>query len=299
MKQVVCREGVKSGEQCGEVLALNVTTGGGKEHVVETNACAEGGDSGGPYFFRTPPAETDALMMGTHYGRPEGAGGCPRTPESISYFEPLLDAGAGGAGYGILATFKGQHLLTTANEVRKPRLRGAKGEPLVKKSYTSKGGGSTLETVGGSKVTCSAESGKGEATGTSTGTSTITFTGCEGFTAKCHTSGAAEGEVVLKAKYTLAFVKGSEDEVGFLLELTEATIECGINCTGTSLEKLKLRGTAIALATPVDEEVTPSKKFTLTFSQSKGVQTPTEYENEEGSKVKSNSRTGREWLQSV
>ncbi len=285
MKQVVCHEGLVSGEQCGEVIALNVTAASGKKYLVETNACSEGGDSGGPYFFRVPPAETRVLMEGIHYAKPAGTGGCPKTAASRSYFEPLLDV-AGAAGFGILATFNGRHLLTTANEARKPRLRGAKGESLVKKSYTSKSGSVTLEAVGGSKVTCSADSGDGEATGSSTGTSTITFTGCEGFSQKCYTAGAALGEVVIDGNYTLAFVNGAEDEVGLLLELAEATIECGTVCPKMTSEKLKLRGTAIALTTPVDEEVTPSSKFKVAFSQSKGVQSPTEYENEEGSKVK-------------
>jgi Trypsin len=186
----------------------------------------------------------------------------------------------------ILATFRGQRLLTAANEVRKPRIRAKEGKALTRKAYTSTSGASTIETKAGSKLTCSADSGNGEASGESTGTAKITLTGCEGFGGRCHTAGAAEGEIALIAKYTLAFVNGAKDEVGLLLELTEATIECGKNCVGRALETLKLRGTGIGPVTPIDEEVVPSKKFTVAFSQSRGVQSPTEYENERGTKVK-------------
>jgi hypothetical protein len=198
-------------------------------------------------------------------------------PYFRAYYEPINT---------IFATFKGQKLLTAANETRKPRIRGPKGGVLTKKAYTSTSGASTIETKAGSKLTCTADTGKGEASALSTGTAKITLTGCEGFGGKCHTAGAAEGEVVLSANYTLAFTNGAKAEVGLLLELTEATIECGKNCEGKALEKLKVRGTGIGPITPIDEEVVPAKKFKVAFSQSKGVQSPTEYENEKGAKVK-------------
>lgn len=194
-----------------------------------------------------------------------------------AYYEPINT---------ILATFKGQKLLSTANEVRKPRVRGPKGGALTKKAYTSTSGASTIETKAGSKLTCTADTGTGEASALSTGTAKITLTGCEGFGGKCKTVGAAESEIVLNANYTLAFTNGAKDEVGLLLELTEATIECGKDCAGRALEKLKLRGTGIGPTTPIDEEVVPAAKFKVVFSQTKGVQSPTEYQNEKGEKVK-------------
>ncbi len=182
----------------------------------------------------------------------------------------------------ILATFKGQRLLTTANEVRMPRVRGAKGKVLTKKAFTGTSGVSTIETKAGNKLICTADTGKGEAGGLSTGTVKITLTGCEGFGGKCHSAGSAEGEVVLSGSYTLVFVSGAKDEVGWLLEVKEAaTIECA-----KGAQKLKVRGSAIGPTTPIDEEVVPPKKFTVAFSQAKGVQAPTEYQNEKGVKVK-------------
>ncbi len=111
--QTVCHEGASSGENCGEVEMLDAT-GAGTEHVVEVSACSNEGDSGGPYFTRTEAG--GILMLGTEIGGPP--------PDCIelggfyeSFFEPLLSL-AGFPTLGILATFPGQRLLTTANEVR-------------------------------------------------------------------------------------------------------------------------------------------------------------------------------------
>ena len=290
--QMVCHEGSTSGERCGEVKAVNVAGGPlPTKHLVEQTSCSLGGDSGGPYFFRTETGEV--LMMGIEKG---GPGDClsaekvkPEAEECMqpckNYFSPLLDV-EGGAGDGILSTFKGQKLLTTANEARKVRLRGPKGGVLVKSKFTITSGAGTFEAKGGAQVTCTADSGTGEDFGAGSGSAKVTFTGCTGFGGKCHTAGAAEGEIALSADWVLEFTNGVKDEVGLLLELTEATIECGKNCEGKAVEKLKLRGTGIGLATPIDEEVIPANKFTITFTQVKGVQSPTEYEEEKGGKVK-------------
>jgi hypothetical protein len=187
----------------------------------------------------------------------------------------------------IRAKFPRQRLLTTANETRKPRVRGPKGGALTKKSFTGTSGATTIETKEGSQLTCTADTGKGEASAESTGTTKLTLTGCQAFGEKCRTSGAAEGEVVLSANYKLAYTNGAEDEVGLVLELTEATIECGAkNCEGKAAQTLKLRGAVIGAATPINEEVAPPSKFAIAFSQTKGTQKPTEYEKEEGAKTK-------------
>jgi hypothetical protein len=279
-----CHEGARSGEQCGEVLMENVVKPNPKanpietENLVEDSACSETGDSGGPYFYYAPPG-WEIYMEGTEVGGVIGE--CAETGKggagTPNYFEPMKT---------LLKQYKGQRLLTTANEIRKPRVKRTGGASLVKKVYTSSSGASTIETVAGSKLTCTADSGKGEASAESSGTAKLTLTGCETSGEKCHTTGAAEGEVVLSANYKLAFTNGAKDEVGLLLELTEATIECGKNCEGKTVETLKLRGTGIGATTPIDEEVVPPKKFTIAFSQTKGVQTPTEYEREEGNKAK-------------
>lgn len=157
----------------------------------------------------------------------------------------------------------------------------------IRSAYTSSSGTSTIETVAGSELKCTtADSGSGEASTDSSGTAKLTLTGCESAGEKCHTPSAAEGTVVLSANYKLAYTNGDADEVGLLLELTEATIECGKNCEGKAVETLKLRGTGIGATKPINEEVVPPNKFTITFSQTKGVQAHTEYEKEEGKKTK-------------
>ena len=279
-----CHEGKTSGEQCGEVLAENVVKPNPRanevetENLVEDSACAEKGDSGGPFFHygESNKIFIEGTMVGGETGTCNATGtGGTATP---NFFEPMKT---------ILNLYKGQRLLTTANQLRKPRLKRPGGSAsLTKKAYTSSIGTTTIETVGGSKLTCTGGSGKGEASAESSGTAKLTLTGCEAFGNKCHTSGAADGEVVLSANYTLAFTDGTADEVGQLLELTEATLECGTRCPSMTTEKLKLRGKGIGLATPIDEEVAPAKKFTVAFSQASGVQAPTEYENEGGTKVK-------------
>lgn len=107
---IVCHEGSASGERCGEVLGINVE-GNRLKHLIETTACGEGGDSGGPHFVRR--AEGLILMVGIHV---QDTKACPGTnPRSV--FEPFIGL-KGAEEFGILSTFSKQKLLTTANEVR-------------------------------------------------------------------------------------------------------------------------------------------------------------------------------------
>jgi hypothetical protein len=281
-KQMNCHEGQTTGEECGTVGKVDVEVLGTK-HLVEDTACAEGGDSGGPFFMREEPAK-NILMQGvavianTVKKCAEGEKGTWYEP-----FQPL----PGVAGSGVLGTFPKQRLLRTANEARRPRVRRAGGASLIKKVFAGTSGATTIETIGGSQLTCTADTATGEASAESAGTTKLTLTGCQAFGEKCRTAGAAEGEIALSASYKLAYTNGAEDEVGLVLEITEATIECGAkNCEGKVPETLKLRGAGIGAATPINEEVVPAKKFTLAFAQTKGVQKPTEYEKEEGAKVK-------------
>jgi streptogrisin C len=105
--QMVCHEGQTTGEKCGEVTALNVEDAG-VEHLVEASACAELGDSGGPYFMRTLTGEI--LIEGIH------ASSNQCLEPFLAYFEPLRDL-LGFPERGILKTF-GKELLTTGNELR-------------------------------------------------------------------------------------------------------------------------------------------------------------------------------------
>jgi hypothetical protein len=158
------------------------------------------------------------------------------------------------------------------------------GTPIKSKSAKS-----TLETKSGEKVSCTADTNAGEVTGPKTSKTTVTFTGCSAFgILKCNTSGSATGTIVLTSNVKLVYINKAAKEVGLAFELEkEVTIEC------TSSQKLHVRGGNIGKLTPVN---TPTTKPTLTFAQTKGVQSPTEYENEGGGKVKLITETSGEGL---
>ena len=155
-----------------------------------------------------------------------------------------------------------------------PELVNGKGETLAKNKFTSVSGKATLETVKGEKITCKEDTDKGETTGVSSSTSTVNLKGCESAGIKCNTSGGAAGEIVLKAKAKLVWIKESTEAVGLLLETEPVTVKCSI------LETIKVEGTAIGAFSG------KGTTFTLALTQSsKGIQEPLEYE-EGGKKVK-------------
>ena len=77
----VCRSGSTTGLRCGEVIALNQTVNYGNGDIVQglarTTACAEPGDSGGPYINGS---EAQGLTSG-------GSGDC--SVGGITYFQPI------------------------------------------------------------------------------------------------------------------------------------------------------------------------------------------------------------------
>jgi hypothetical protein len=170
-----------------------------------------------------------------------------------------------------------------------PELLSEGKEIPAKTPIKSKSGKSTLETKSGEKVSCTADTDSGEVTGAKTSTTTVTFTGCSAFgILKCTTTGAKSGEIILKSNVTLVYINKSAKEVGLAFALEkEVTIEC------TSAEKLHVRGGNIGKLTPVNKS---EPKLTLTFAQTKGVQSPTEYENESGGKVPLITETSGEGL---
>lgn len=186
------------------------------------------------------------------------------------------------AGLILVAMFAMSALATGAAsaEPMLPRLT-AKGGELVKKKYTSTSGPSTLETGKNGAVKCKAGTDTGETTGPRTGTSTVKFTGCESASIKCNTSGAKSGEIITKATSKLVYINEAKKTVGELLTAAESTIEC------TFLQSLKVKGSVIGELTPVGVE---QEEFTLAFKQKKGVQEPTQYE-EEGKKFSAITET--------
>jgi predicted nucleic acid-binding Zn ribbon protein len=276
-----CHEGAVSGGVCdGKVTGLNISTdirGKKIEGLVEDTAKSRGGDSGGPWFFVGDKGEI--YMEGTHAGKLVGFFG-----GVSSVYEPLKQP-VPGAAAGSLEALK-LELLTTANELRKPRIQNDKGGGLSKNIFSNEGGDTVFEAIDGAQIACAASAGTGEASSTSAGTINMKYIDCKGFGTRCRTPASANGEMELDATYNTIFVTAS-GEVAVTLNFTEATVECGkINCEGEALEKLKIRGNAIGVPTPIDEEIPSLGKFTIAFAQSKGIQALTEYETEEGAKVK-------------
>ena len=115
------------------------------------------------------------------------------------------------------------------------------------------------------------------ATGPKTVDITVKFLGCKAFGfANCTTSGAKSGEVVLEGTGTLGFIKGTSPlEVGESLAIKETEVSCG-----AGLVKLKVRGAAIGVVTPIN---TSSTTEHLSFAQSGGKQKPEKFEG--GSKL--------------
>lgn len=269
-KQVVCHEGQTSGENCGEVTKLNVS-GVSTEHLVETNACAEAGDSGGPYFLRTEAGAI--LMVGTHV---EGTPKCPQAGASTA-FEPLIGLPE-LEKYGILPTFKEQEVLTTANEVRP-------GAPIVlpgtKENWTGESGKYTLETLSKSKVEC--EKSKAEGTIEETkplGLFHITLESCKSSGVSCTGLGDKSGEILVLGTYHLVFDKLgallSEAGVGILFLLEHVHFTCVIVL-------VLVLGEVLCLIKPVNSK---TKHFEIKCDQKVGDPEETVYWNSKGAEVK-------------
>jgi hypothetical protein len=145
-------------------------------------------------------------------------------------------------------------------------------------TLTGTSGAGLLETVTGTKVTCTASTNGGEITGAKTVSKVkVKFTGCESTGAKCNTSGAASGELVTEElKATLGYLNASKKEVGLdFVPVGTKFIE--FSC-GTALVGVKVTGSVICKVTPVNM---PTKTSTVTCKQAKGIQEFTKFEGGE------------------
>ena len=86
----VCRSGFATGWRCGTVLAANLTVNYGAGSLVhgltQTTACAEPGDSGGPYVTN-PGSGTRVIALGLLSG---GTGNC--SVGGTTFYQPLPEA---------------------------------------------------------------------------------------------------------------------------------------------------------------------------------------------------------------
>jgi hypothetical protein len=140
-------------------------------------------------------------------------------------------------------------------------------------------GATTFETKSGAKLTCTKATGSGEYAGTKSSTMTLNFGGCKYSQGnlKCHSAGAAAGEIRTSTLAgTLGFVEDRDVEGNLQLSAgiavagqpTLFTAECGT-------QAVSVAGSAIGVLTPIDLS---SKSFVLQFSQAGGTQQPAAFE---------------------
>jgi hypothetical protein len=159
--------------------------------------------------------------------------------------------------------------------------RGPKANPLVNENipinFEGTSGAGTLETLKGTKVSCTKGTNKGKIETPTEGSVELVFTGCTSSGFKCRTVGASEGEIKTSGTTKLVFDSLEPLGVALLLSVAETTFEC------TSLVKVKVKGNILLLVTPVGTE---TERFEIVVKQSKGDPTDNKYWNAEGKEEK-------------
>jgi hypothetical protein len=145
--------------------------------------------------------------------------------------------------------------------------------PAVKKHITSDGGASVLETVGGTKVTCKAESDEGVILSNGTNVvreAIVTFTGCESGGFKCKSPDGGPGEILTNPlKGQLGYLEAVESgKVGVDLAAETGELLGEVDCAG-GLAKVKVRGDLVGEIGPLN---VARKEFSLSFAQASGKQ---------------------------
>jgi hypothetical protein len=172
-------------------------------------------------------------------------------------------------GLALVAMFAFSALVASAAQAAAPEFT-VHPDKITKSTTTAT---YTLETVGGSKVTCKAQSNEGEIETAKTGFATITFTGCETtviIKVKCETKGAATGEVKTNKLLTTLGVSGSTTAIKLA---PEGELFAELECAGAAI---KVKGAVVCPITPVGGGTHTS--FSLACAQTKGVQSLTSFE---------------------
>jgi hypothetical protein len=166
---------------------------------------------------------------------------------------------------------------TTTNEEYVGKYEWLPG-PGAKSKFTGVGKALTLETVGGTSVTCTAHSYEGEYTGAKTETVAYKLTGCKkAKTVACQSASASPGEIrTATLDGTLDFIKENEPPevplVGVELKPASGASLMTFECGG---ESISVGGSAIAPITTVDKM---ASSFKLKPAASAGKQSPEEFE---------------------
>lgn len=260
-----CHEGQTSGERCGVIRQLDVTAGT-VNHLVWDTACAEPGDSGGPFFFREA-GTTHVLMQGTAV---TGGvlGNCNGVTPETSTYEPFENVST--PGWGIRATFPRQRLLTGGN-----LRRLAAFNPATTQTFE---GGVTVLVTSTETVKCTQEGSSGEVTGeTTVGKVLVTLTGChikknsEKSECPVNSVGASEGDIVtkpLKGEAGEVNLAGTASIAALLLEPETTKLVTELVSTKCS-SAANLEGSVAGELAPVTNSHTVSQ---LSFAVSSGKQ---------------------------
>jgi hypothetical protein len=168
-------------------------------------------------------------------------------------------------GACLIATFAISAAVATSASAALPEFNAPFPKPFSSTSKTS-----ILETVGKTKVKCTADTNTGEVTGPSGGILTIRLTGCESKKFSCASPGAAPGEIVTHPLIAmLGYVSRVPKEVGLDLSNPAGALLAEFQC-GNLLATIK--GSAIGLITPINKLLVPPKHFALKFVQKSGIQ---------------------------
>jgi hypothetical protein len=135
-----------------------------------------------------------------------------------------------------------------------------------------------VETVGAHKIGCPSYETVYEVRSTERMHLFIILNTCTSKGAPCTSAGQGRGTIVLELEGRLGYVNRAKRQVGLLFGFASSASE-NLNCGGVREHVL---GSMIGTISPVDKVVVPPEHFTLTFKQSKGIQTPVAFEHEEG-----------------
>jgi len=143
--------------------------------------------------------------------------------------------------------------------------------PPFPNPFTSTSKAMTLQTVGGFKVKCKADTDKGEVTGPVTALVRITFTGCTSGAARCQGPNGLPGEITTEQLLgTLGYVTRQPKVVG--LDLSNPTggpmvvFFCGEDV------RVSVFGSLIGRLTPLNKTLAPGELMHLAFAQKEGHQ---------------------------
>jgi hypothetical protein len=149
----------------------------------------------------------------------------------------------------------------------------------IPQPFSSTASKTTLETVGGVKLTCTSGTDSGKVTGPKTLEVSINLTGCSIKKIACKSPNGVAGEVqtaVLTG--VLGYISKPKKQVGVDL-LSPAGAPLTSFFCGAAM-RVGVVGSVIGRITPINKLVTPPAKFALHFVQAKGKQNPNKLEGE-------------------